>query len=198
MSPMSSFSCNGLPKKKKYKIVPNESKLPSNSTSRISSSAAPHTSNVLVPVDEMSSNELPKDRKDLLNFVSFLKINWKHWRTCYLNQRFNSVMKTRVCLWKTMTCWMSVTVLMFSQYYNIVNLVLVTIWLKFKKKEFWKIFFPQRNNWKSTFIVMSNLVRIQIFDNLTIMLLYMFIVYFLLISIIFKILSFIVIFPQYI
>lgn len=71
MSPPSSFSDNGLPKKKKYKIVPNESKPISNLTIKINSSDASHKSNVPIPIVEMSNNELPKDRKDLLNFVSF-------------------------------------------------------------------------------------------------------------------------------
>lgn len=58
ISPVLSVSDIGVTKKKKYKIVPNDSNV-----------VTPHKSN------EMCDNELPKDRKDLLNFVSYFKIN---------------------------------------------------------------------------------------------------------------------------
>lgn len=85
-----------MPKKKKYKIVPNNFTSPPlahNSISSITSSAlnAP-TSKVAV---DMTDNELPKDRKDLLKFVSqstfleynslaFLKVSFSSVRTSLL------------------------------------------------------------------------------------------------------------------
>lgn len=74
MSSPPSFTDNDLPRKKKYKIVPNDTK---NMTS--------NSSSVVAPVLEIPNDELPKDRKDLLNFVSFfLKILQKETSIIYL------------------------------------------------------------------------------------------------------------------
>lgn len=75
MSPPSNFSDTGLPKKKKYKLVANESKPLPSMENKTNSGVVPHGSKMTLV--GKTNNELPKDRKDLLNFVCFLKLYFK-------------------------------------------------------------------------------------------------------------------------